>query len=139
MAVSSPHHGIDEVSVVGQKDQSFGIFVQASSIGQSLRAADHVHDLFLRMWIPLRADDAYRLVESEDFAGLFPLQNLLPHLYGIRLFHLLSHSRDLTVDQDFSLFDEFVRISPGAYTALCQIFIQPHPASSLRHPPPRNR
>ena len=73
MAVSSPHHGIDEFPVVGQKDQSFGIFVQASGVSQSLRAADHVHDLFLRMWIPLRTDDANRLVESQDFAGLFSL------------------------------------------------------------------
>ena len=73
MAVRSPHHGIDEISVVGQKDQSLGIFVQASGIGQSLRTVDHVHDLFLRMWIPLCADDTHRLVESQDFAGLFPL------------------------------------------------------------------
>ena len=126
MTVGAPHHGIDQISIIGEQDQAFGIFVQTSRIGQPFRIADHIHDLFLCMRISLRAGHSHRLVKCQYLLCLFSLQNLLTHLHGVRFFHLLSHSGHLTVDQYFSLFDQLIRISSGTYTALCQIFIQTH-------------
>ena len=135
MAVSSPHHGIDQFSIICHDEKSFRLLIQPARISKSDRIAQDILNFHIRVPVFLRTDYPCRLIKCQNHLFITAPDAFSSNADIIFFRHLHAGQSRFPIDGNGPLSNQLIRIPSGTDTALCKIFIQPrfhsHPALSI--------
>ena len=114
MVVLGAQDLVDDVAVVGQEDQAFGVLVEPADREHALGVIDEIDDVALDVALG-RAGDADWLVEC-DVDRLDVLAGAADHISVeldlIAFVDLRAERRGNAVDRDAAFFDEGIGLAP---------------------------
>ena len=123
--VAGAQHLVDQIAIVGQKDQSLGLFVQTANRENTDAVIDKVHDV-LGLFLG-GAFNAHRLVQRNQNKVFFfhGIDQLAIYTDLIAWFDRITDLGALAVDVHIALFDKAVGLTTRANTAFTDEFIEP--------------